>query len=306
MVNRALIRLKVVQTVYAYSQSGAGNTRAAARELSLSLSSSQELYHILLYLLASLGRYAKTVVSRKERFNVGTLHSGEMRLAANEFLDQLSSNQELLDSIASEKTDWIQETGIVRTIYDAAIDSEALSDYIQDGVFSYEADKELARKLYKTVFVDNDSLGDVLEGQNIYWSSDRELTDSFVLKTIRNFRKENGIEQTLLGQFGDPEDEEFAMRLLMASLDNASEYRGMVSIHTRGWDANRLALMDVIVLQVAIAEILCIPEVPVKVSINEYVELAKSFGTNGSGGFVNGVLDTLIRELRENGRLAKN
>ena len=306
MVNRVLIRLKVVQTVYAYCQSGAENPGNAARELSMSLSGSYELYHVLLFLLAEIGRYAKSVVSRKERFNPESLHISERRFSENRILGQLADNLELASYVDSDNTEWIAECGLVKTLYAAVMESEIMSDYMAEERFDYDADKELVRKLYKRIFVDNELLDGVLENQNIYWASDRELTDSFVLKTLRGFQMENGESQPLLGQFGDPEDEKFASDLLRYSIDNATEYRAMVAIHTRGWDASRLALMDVIVMQVALAEILNMPGIPVKVSINEYVELAKSFGTPGSGGFVNGVLDTIVRELRENGRLEKN
>lgn len=305
MVNRVLIRLKVVQTVYSYCQGGSDNAKSAARELSLSLSSSLELYHILLYLLAEVGRYAKSTVSRKSRFSPESLHASEKRFSENLLLEQLSENLQLAAYMEAEDKDWITDSGIVKNLYSAILDSDALSDYMAEDSFDYAADRDLIRKLYRNVFVENPQLDEVLENQNIYWVSDRELTDSFIIKTIKGFRQENGAEQQLLGQFGDPEDESFARELLKASLENQSEYRAMISLHTRGWDASRLALMDVIVMQVALAEILCIPDVPVKVSINEYVEMAKSFGTQGSGGFVNGVLDTLVHELRENGRLTK-
>lgn len=306
MVNRVLIRLKVVQAVYAYCQSGGEDPKSAARELSLSLSGSLELYYVLLYILSEVGKYGKSVVSRKERFSPDTLHASEKRFSENVFMEQLASNEQLQTFMESENVDWITDSGLVRTLYSAALESEALADYVENGKSDYEADKNLVRKIYKETFSNNEQLEEVLENQNIYWDSDRELTDSFILKTLKMFREENGAGQELLGQFGDPSDENFANDLLKASIENADEYRALISIHTRGWDASRLALMDVIVMQVALAEILCISDVPVKVSINEYVELAKSFGTPGSGGFVNGVLDTLVREMRVNGRLKKD
>lgn len=306
MVNRVLIRQKVVQTLYAYCQNDEGDPKMAARELSLSLSASYELYHVLLFLLAGLSGYSKQVVSKKERFSPNELHAGEKHFSDNVFLQQLSENQELSAYMESEDTNWIDDSALLKDLYAAALDSRAFSDYVTEGNYGYEASRSFVRQLYKEIFVENEHLCEVLENQNIYWESDKDLTDSFVLKTLKSFRKENGDGQKLLGQFGDPEDGQYATDLLRTSLENQSEYRGMIFIHTRGWDAKRLAMMDVVVMQVALAEILCIPDIPVKVSINEYVELAKSFGTPGSGSFVNGVLDTLVRELRESGRLDKN
>lgn len=306
MVNRVFIRQKVVQTLYAYCQNGGDDPKTAAHELSLSLSGSYELYHVLLHLLALLSRYSIQNVSRKERYSPQNLREGEKIFSENLFLKQLAENEELLAYMESEDTSWIDESYLMRDLYDMVLESSALSDFVADENFGYEASKSFVRKLYKEVFVANEHLSEVLENQNIYWESDKDLTDSFILKTLKMFRQENGTRQKLLGQFSDPGDGQYASSLLQASLDNQTEYRSMIFVHARGWDANRLAMMDVIVMQVALAEILCIPGIPVKVSINEYVELAKSFGTPGSGSFVNGVLDTLVRELREEGRLNKD
>ena len=305
MVNRVLIRLKVVQTVYAYCQGGADDFRTAAHELSMSLSSSYELYHVMLYLLAELGRYSRRIVERKEKFTPDELHSSERAFSRNLFLEQLAENAGLTAYFESEDTSWIADSGIIKSLYSAVMETDALNDYVSEDDFSYEADRNLVRRIYKNVLSGNAELDELLENRDIHWNSDRELTDSFVLKTLKGFTQEAGADQQLLGQFGDPGDEAFAGTLLQSALENASEYRGMIALHTRGWDASRLALMDVIVMQVALAEILNIADVPVKVSINEYVELAKMFGTPGSGSFVNGVLDTLVHELTENGRLTK-
>lgn len=305
MVNRALIRLKVVQIVYAYCQNGGQKPESAARDLSLSLSGSQELYHTLLHLLAEVYRHSGAVVSRKERFSPETLHASERHFSQNLFLAQLASNAELQQFADGEDFSWVTQTGLVRTLYAKVLEADALADYMAEGKFDWEADRDLARKLYKAVFIDNDELDAALEEQNIYWVADKELTDSFIQKTFKMFRQENGADQPLLGQYGDPEDEQYAKDLLDNALLGQERYRELIASHTRGWEAGRLAMMDVIVLQVAMAEIFGVPGIPVKVSINEYVDLAKYFSTPGSGSFVNGVLDAVAKEAVKAGELEK-
>ena len=163
---------------------------------------------------------------------------------------------------------------------------------------SYEADRELWRKLYKMFIFNNDSLDQVLEDQSLYWNDDKEIVDTFVLKTIKRFEEKQGANQPLLPEFKDDEDQEFARRLF--------RYRHLISENTKNWDLDRVAFMDVIIMQTALAEILSFPNIPVSVSLNEYVEIAKLYSTAKSGSFINGTLDGIVNQLKKEGKLTKN
>ena len=138
------------------------------------------------------------------------------------------------------------------------------------------------------------------------WNDDKEIVDTFVLKTIKRFQEKNGANQELLPEFKDDEDQEFARRLFRRTILNADYYRHLVSENTKNWDLDRIAFMDIIIMQTALAEILSFPNIPVSVSLNEYVEIAKLYSTAKSGSFINGTLDGIVNQLKKEGKLTKN
>ena len=305
MINRVLIRLKVVQVIYAYYQNGGQDIESAERELARSLDSAYSLYKTLLYFPIALSRLARKSVSRQKRMNEIHISGKEQRLADNIFVAQLESNQELIQFIEQNDMSWLVESDWIKETYSKVLESDALDEYWQEERFDYEADKELYRKLYKLFAVDNDELDTLLEEQNIYWNGDKELIDSFVLKTIRSFTESDGAEQPLKSEFKDEDDRQFALDLLKYGVETAPERETAVAANCRRWDPSRLAFMDVIIIQVAMAEMLHFDQIPLKVTVNEYVELAKSLSTPASGSFVNGMLETIIKDLVLQGRLTK-
>ena len=171
---------------------------------------------------------------------------------------------------------------------------------------SYEEDRELWRKLYKNIIFNNIELDQVLEDQSLYWNDDKEIVDTFVLKTIKRFDEKNGAKQELLPEFKDEEDQDFARRLFRRTILNADYYRHLISENTKNWDLDRVAFMDVVIMQIALAEILSFPNIPVSVSLNEYVEIAKLYCFPKSGGFINGTLDGIVNSLKKENKLTKN
>ena len=145
----------------------------------------------------------------------------------------------------------------------------------------------------------------MLEDQSLYWNDDKEIVDTFVLKTIKRFDPKNGDRQELLPEFKDEDDKDFARRLFRRAILNADYYRHLISQHSRNWDLNRVAVMDVIIMQIALAEILSFPNIPVNVSLNEYVEIAKLYSTPKSGAFINGTLDGIVKQLKQESKLTK-
>lgn len=151
----------------------------------------------------------------------------------------------------------------------------------------------------------DERLDEVLEDQSLYWNDDKEIVDTFVLKTIKRFEEENGTNQELMPEYKDIEDREFAVRLFRRSILNDEYYRNLISQNIKNWEFNRLAFMDVIIMQIAIAEILSFPAIPTSVTINEYVEIAKYYSTAKSGSYVNGILDTIVKKLKADNKLMK-
>ncbi len=307
MINRELIRLKVIQIVYAYYQNGGKNIDTAEKELFFSLSKAYDLYNYLLLLLVEINRIAvRSVETQQNRqIRLGLSTGPSTRFIDNKFALQLESNRMLMEFRDNQKKSWADEEDFVRALYNRIIESEVYAEYMKAESVDYEADREVWRKLYKKFICENERLEELLEDMSLYWNDDKEIVDTFVLKTIRRFEEQNGAAQELMPEFKSEDDREFAARLLRAALLNADYYRTLIGENTQNWDFERMALMDVVVMQTALAEMFTFPGIPLNVSLNEYVNLAKLYSTPRSGVYVNGLLDALSKRLIAEGKLSK-
>lgn len=308
MINRVLIRLKIVQIVYAYYQNGGKNLDTAEKELFFSLSKAYDLYNYLLLLMVEVTKQANKRLNAAKNKLVPTKEElfPNTKFVENRFIAQLEVNKQLLEFSNNQKKTWENEVDFVKTLCDKILESDIYKEYMASETSSYEEDRELWRKLYKNIIFNNIELDQVLEDQSLYWNDDKEIVDTFVLKTIKRFDEKNGAKQELLPEFKDEEDQDFARRLFRRTILNADYYRHLISENTKNWDLDRVAFMDVVIMQIALAEILSFPNIPVSVSLNEYVEIAKLYSTPKSGGFINGTLDGIVNSLKKENKLTKN
>jgi N utilization substance protein B len=307
MINRVLIRLKIIQIVYSYYQNGSKNLDSAEKELFFSFSKAYDLYNYLLLLMIALTEYAqKRIDTAKAKLKPTAEElNPNLRFVQNKFVAQLEINKQLREFVDNQKRTWDNDQDFVKELYDRIVASDLYKEYMASEDDSYAADREFWRKAYKTFIMNNESLDQVLEDQSLYWNDDKEIVDTFVLKTIKRFDEKNGASQPLLPEFKDDDDKEYARRLFRRSIMNADYYRHLISENTKNWDLDRIAFMDVIIMQTALAEILSFPNIPVSVSLNEYVEIAKLYSTHKSGSFINGTLDGIVNNLKKDGKLTK-
>lgn len=308
MINRVLIRLKIVQIIYAYYQNGGKNLDTAEKELFFSLSKAYDLYNYLLLLMVEVTKQANKRLNAAKNKLIPTKEElfPNMKFVENRFVAQLEINKQLLEFVNNQKKTWENETDFIKSLCDKIMESDIYKEYMESKTSSYEEDRELWRKIYKNIIFNNAELDQILEDQSLYWNDDKEIVDTFVLKTIKRFEEKNGAKQELLPEFKDEEDQDFARRLFRRAILNADYYRHLISENTKNWDLDRVAFMDVIVMQIALAEILSFPNIPVSVSLNEYVEIAKLYSTPKSGGFINGTLDGIVNSLKKENKLTKN
>ena len=308
MINRTLIRLKIVQLVYAFYQNDGKTVETAEKELLFSLSKAYDLYNMLLLLMVTVTRYARKQVEEKEKLNQAA-HIDESvshRFVDNRFAVQLEDNLQLRQYVQNQKRTWDGEIVYIKSLYEKIVSSDIYNEYMKkEGETTYAEDRELWRSLYKNVIMKDDSLDEVIEDQSLYWNDDREIIDTFILKTIKRFNEENGKDQELMPEYKDEEDRAFAVRLFHRTLANDEYYRGLIIQSIRNWEFDRLAYMDICIMQTAIAEMLSFAEIPVSVTINEYVEIAKWYSTPKSAGYVNGIIDAVARRLKSELKLMK-
>lgn len=306
MINRELIRTKIVQLTYAYYQNGSKNIDTAEKELLFSLSKAYDLYNYLLALIVSITResrrHLEVAESRAKR--EGTPMPSR-KFADNRFALQLEQNKMLQDFMETQKKTWSDEPEFVKKMYTSITECQVYKDYMESEEDSYQADREVWRKLYRTQIENNAALDALLEEQSLYWNDDKEVVDSFVLKTIKRFEEKNSTAQELLPEYDSEEDKEYARKLFRATILNANEYQHYMSESSRNWDFSRLAYMDIVIMQIAIAEMLTFPTIPISVTINEFVEISKLYSTPRSAGYINGMLDTIAHHLVNTGRMLK-
>ncbi|WP_294720865.1 transcription antitermination factor NusB [Prevotella sp.] len=306
MINRELIRIKIVQLTYAYYQNGNHNMDNAEKELLFSLSKAYDLYNCLLSLIVAVSREAHLhydVEVARARREGKDVPSG--KFANNRFAMQLEENKQLCEYMETQKQSWADNIEFVRNLLSQMEQSQIYKDYIESPEDSYEDDREVWRKLYKALIMENENLDSLLEERSLYWNDDKEIVDTFVLKTIKRFDPKNKAKQELLPEFKDEEDKDFAVKLFRATILNADQYQRFMSETSRNWDFSRLAYMDVVIMQIAIAEMMNFPNIPVGVTINEYVDLAKLYSTPKSGSYINGMLDAIAHYLADTGKMMK-
>ncbi len=306
MINRELIRIKIVQLTYAYYQNGNKNIDTAEKELFFSLSKAYDLYNYLLSLIVAVTKEARRrlEIEQTRAQREGT-EAPSQKFALNRFALQLEENKQLCEFVETQKTTWADSPEFVGKLFTQIANCQAYKDYMASEDDSYAADRELWRKLYRMFIQENDDLDQLLEEQSLYWNDDKEVVDTFVLKTIKRFEETNGPRQELLPEYDSEEEKDYARKLFRATILNADEYQRFMSEASRNWDFSRLAYMDVVIMQIAIAEMLTFPSIPLSVTINEFVELSKFYSTPRSGSYINGMLDAIARHLVKTGRLMK-
>ena len=263
----------------------------------------------MLLLMVELNRMALRMLemrqSRAKR--LGENSSMSAKFVENRFMLQLESNKQLREYRENQQRfDWADQEEYVRSLYSKIEESEFYQAYMNSSKDSYEEDREIWRLIYRHLICNNEELDAVLEEMDLYWNDDKVIVDTFVLKTINRFTAESTDDQPLMPEYKDSSDQEFAIRLLQKAIANKDYYYDLIASTTRKWDIKRVALMDRIILQLALAEIISFPGIPVSVSINEYVEIAKMYSTNKSGKYINATLDNIAKRLIEENKLIKN
>ncbi|MBE6300906.1 MAG: transcription antitermination factor NusB [Parabacteroides distasonis] len=308
MINRILIRIKVLQIVYSYYQNGNNDLKVAENELLFSLRKSYDLYHYFLLLIVEVTNLQRRLLdARKHKYMPTEAElNPNTRLIDNRFAAQIAKNEALHQYMSEQGISWDNDDDFIRMILEQILSSESYAEYLANEDDSYETDKEFWRITFKKVICGNDTVNDYLQDKSIYWNDDISIVETFTLKTIKQFEETAGSQQKLLPMFKDLEDQAFAVKLFRQTLLKGSEYRERINKHMKNWETERIANIDLIIMQIALAEIMNFPSIPINVTLNEYIDMAKYYSTPKSGTFINGILDSIVNELKKEKLLLKD
>lgn len=302
MINRVLIRAKVVQMLYANMVSKDSMTLTTAKkELTKSLDKSYELYNALLKLMIELTDVQDLRLDEAKHKFLPTEEdlNPNMRFVENEFVKRLRADQTLADFVDDKKINWRDDELFVRLLLDKILRSEEYQEYMEMPKTSLVRDGEVWYQLMKKVVLPDENLLEHLQSMSVYYTDDDlQIMGQFVMKTIRRFEDEEA--QPILPQYKNDDDSKFGEQLFSKAVAEMEENNSYIDqfVKTEKWDVERIALMDRVVMCTALTEIRNYPSIPVNVSLNEYIELAKDYSTPRSGQFVNGILNAVVNKLR--------
>ncbi len=227
------------------------------------------------------------------------------RFIDNQVIRQIGENQQLQAFVEKNKLDWSQQREFLRDLYAHLTETRLYQDYMsQEGASTYEDDKTFVLRIYDTILPEFEGLFQQLEEQSIYWNDEVELVISFILKSVRNLHQE-GPGELYFPLFKKQEDQEFAERLFRKTIEHYQEFDQLIEGNSQNWDLERIAFMDILIMKMAITEILEFSSIPTKVTLDEYIEIAKYYSTEKSNVFINGILDKVIAQLRSEDRIHK-
>lgn len=302
MINRVLIRVKVVQMLYAYMVSKDTMTLAQAKkELKKSLDKSYELYNALLKLIIELTDVQDLRLDEAKHKFLPTEEdmNPNMRFVENEFVKKLREDQTLSEFVEDKKINWRDDELFVRLLLDKILRSEDYQEYMEMPKTTLVRDGEVWYQLLKKVVFTDENLLEHLQSMSVFYTDDDlNIMGQFVLKTIRRF--EDGEASPIFPQFKDDEDSKFGEQLFLKVVAEMEENNSYIDkfVKTEKWDTDRIAMMDRLVMCAALTEMRNFPSIPVNVSLNEYIELAKDYSTPRSGQFVNGILNAVVNQMR--------
>ncbi len=296
-----------MQTVYGHFRGGESTIQQTEKELFHSISKSHELYHLLLLLIVDVRDLAEKRIEsglNKKRPTHEDLHPNR-KFINNRVILQLRDNKQLLSYIDATGLSWKNNEEYVKDVYKLIVDSDLYKSYMESEDDSYEADRKFISKLYEKVIGQYLPLYALFEEKSIFWNDEAEFVVSIVVKTLKEFEDAKRDEQPLQREFKDEEDRDFVQTLFRKAVVNNADYQGLIKKFSRNWDLERVAYLDIVLMQIAIAEVIEFPKIPVKVTLNEYIEIAKHYSTPKSGNFINGILDKIINYLRDEENLIK-
>lgn len=306
MINRRLIRIKVFKVLYSSVFSDSFSVPEAEKELKLSCSQTLNLYYLILNLMVSIKRAAETRIDNGLRKYQPTQEelSPNLKFIENQFTEYLEKDEKFIKYCEKNALLWAGDDGrLVRKILAGITEQEYFKEYMSSAERSIAQDCELWADILTSEIAENEEIEDLLEEKSVYWMDELTYVVNVILKSLDIFKIRKKI--VFPDMFLKEDDRDFAFRLLSSSMMHYHEYIDVVTSNVANWDSDRIVATDTILIAQGLSEAVSFPEIPVKVTINEYVEISKFYSTQNSRIFVNGLLDKLIQKFLSDGRIVK-
>jgi N utilization substance protein B len=308
MLNRRHLRIKILQALYAYELSLDKNLAKAEKELFFSIEKMYDMYLFLLMLMPEMKTIAENRIEEGKRKKLPTEEdkSPNMRFVNNHFLKQLEANIPIQKLGEKKKINWAGQGPELRKLFKAITETEEYQAYMQLEKPTYEDDKEVVIRVFKRHLINHAALQDFFDERSIFWSDDLDLVASMTIKTLKSFSEDADEYQALLPLWKEPEDEKaFVKTLFRKTITQSDEHSALFKKHADNWEVDRIAVMDMILMKMALTEGRELKQIPIKVTLNEYIEISKYYSTPKSKNFINGILDKIFADMKTSGTIKK-
>jgi N utilization substance protein B len=307
MLSRRLLRIKVIKALYAHFKTAGDSLTVAEKNLLTSVDKTYQLYHLVIYLIVNVQRYAERRIElgRKKHLPTDEERNPNLKFVNNRLIAQIAASDKLADYLTVQKLGWENHPELIKKLYNSMVASDYYKEYMSNGKNDYVDDQRLVVNFYTHELEDSEALEEVLIEQSIFWGADDlGFALTMALRTLQDMRAGQA-DLPLLPKFRHDDDRRFAVELIRNSLVHNEEYFAYIDTHTRNWDLERIAYMDRLIMLATIAELVHFPTIPVKVTLDEFIEIAKYYSTPASSTFINGVLDKIVAALKAEGKIAK-
>lgn len=308
MLNRRHLRLKILQSLYAYHQSEVHDLQKGEKALLGNIEKMTEAYMLSLKLIDDLIHFSNHWADERDAKMMATIQNRKenRKFITNVFSAYLNENDDYLGLLKKYKIKGqTLDSSFLRKLFMSFAETDAYKDYLNAPERTDKEDLDLILVLFKKVIIKSEVVDSFFEEKTLFWESDKELVGASVIKTIKEAFK-NGESFRLIELSQDWEgDKAFAISVFRKAVMDSDAFEEMIQTKTTNWDVERIALMDTIIIKAALAEMIAVPSIPIKVSMNEYLELSKSYSTPKSSNFINGLLDNLSKELVQKGIIVK-
>lgn len=305
MISRTIVRTKVFQAVYSFHSGSDSNTSRCEKELFLSIERCYDLYHMLIGLMDDLNKLATEKIEIRKNKNYPTAKdlNPSMNFVNNKIILGIKQDDKLSNYIEKRGLSWNEDQDLIGSIYKELEEQEFYKEYQELEECSLNKDLSFVKKILTRVILKSESVQSFLEDRSIYWVDDLDYAVSMVFKTLKGYK--NFVNSPLLPIYNSPDIESYAKDLYRRTVSMRINSEFDLSGYIKNWTAERIAVVDTILLEMGVVEFLKFPSIPVKVTINEYVDLSKFYSSASSSSFINGVLDRIQKDLSEEGKIKK-
>lgn len=306
MLSRRLLRVKVAKTLYAHLKSDSDNLKASEKYLVESIDKAYDLYFQMLYFVVEVARYAESRIELAKQKKLPTYEdlNPNRRFVDNAVITLIANSDSVNDVLASRKLGWANQYDTIKDVYNRLIETEFYKNYMSASVSTFTDDRKFVEEFFQWL-EDDEQLAEVVTEMSLLWADDYGFALFLAIRTVQHLKRSH-TEVKVLPKFKSDEDLDFAKRLFVKSLVDYEDNQAVVDRYSKNWDVERVVFMDSLIISIAITELTQFDSIPVKVTLDEWIDIAKYYSSPTSSNFVNGVLDKVVAEFTEQGLIKKS